>query len=121
MVNEVRDVQQRFDQAELMADQDTLRELIAEDFQSIGPKGFVLNKEQWIGRHGHFTYHELNTSEVDVRRYGDHTAIVRNVQRNRATYQGEESVVATRVSQVWVHHAGSWRLVAIQFSPLAEK
>ncbi|HMA46173.1 MAG TPA: hypothetical protein VKP11_03055, partial [Frankiaceae bacterium] len=65
----------------------------------IGPKGFVLDKEQWIARHVHFTYHALDTSELDVRSYGD-TAIVRDVQRNRATYKDQHVQVSTRVSQV---------------------
>src|SRR5215218_8523854 len=69
-MDDVREVQDRFDQAERTADLDTLRELIAEDFLSIGPRGFVLDKPQWIDRHQEFTYHELETSEMDVRADG---------------------------------------------------
>lgn len=119
MSDDVRAVQDRFDRAELTGDRETLRELIADDFLSIGPRGFVLDKEQWIHRHGEFSYQSLETSEMDVRRYGD-TAVVRDVQRNRATYGGQQVAVSTRVSQVWVRQDGRWRLVAIQFSPLAE-
>ena len=115
----VREVQERFDEAERSADLDTLRELIAEDFLSIGPRGFVLDKSQWIERHGEFAYQALDTSELDVRRYGD-TAVVRDVQRNRATWRDQDVRVDTRVSQVWVRLDGRWQLVAIQFSPLAE-
>jgi hypothetical protein len=118
-MDDVPEVQERFDKAEVDADRETLRELIANDFLSIGPKGFVMNKEEWIGRHGLFTYHELNTSEMDIRRYGD-TAVVRDVQRNRATWQNDEVRVNSRVSQVWVRGSKGWQLVAIQFSPLAE-
>jgi ketosteroid isomerase-like protein len=118
-MNDVREVQDRFDQAERTADLDTLRELISEDFLSIGPRGFVLDKQQWIDRHREFTYHALDTSEMDVRRYGD-TAVVRDVQRNRATWRDQQVQVATRVSQVWVRRADRWQLVAIQFSPLAD-
>ena len=114
----VREVQERFDEAERSADLDTLRELIAEDFLSIGPRGFLLDKDQWIDRHEHFRYQRLETGEVDVRRYGD-TAIVRNVQRNRATYRDQQVAVDTRVSQVWIRRDADWRLVAIQFSPLS--
>jgi hypothetical protein len=112
--------QQRFDAAELAADTETLQELLAEDFLSIGPKGFVLTKSEWIDRHVHFTYHALDTDDVDIRTYNSDTAIVRNVQRNRATYQGNESEIAVRVSQTWVRQGGAWRLAGIQFSPLAE-
>lgn len=119
-MDDVRQIQDRFDHAELTGDRETLRELIADDFLSIGPRGFVLDKEQWINRHDEFTYHVLDTGEVDVRTYDGDVAIVRDVQRNRATYQGHDVAVNTRVSQVWVRHDGRWQLVAIQFSPLAE-
>jgi ketosteroid isomerase-like protein len=118
-MDDVREVQERFDQAELTGDRDTLGDLIVDDFQSIGPRGFVLTKEQWIGRHGEFVYNELATSDMSVHDYGE-TAIVRNIQRNRATYQGRDVAVNTRVSQVWVVQGDRWRLAAIQFSPLAD-
>lgn len=118
-MDDVRAVQDRFDHAELAGDRETLRELIADDFLSIGPRGFVLDKDQWIDRHDEFTYRQLETSEMDVRHYGD-TAVVRDIQRNRATYRDQHVAVNTRVTQVWVRHDSRWRLVAIQFSPLAE-
>jgi ketosteroid isomerase-like protein len=118
MENAVRARQQAFDEAELAADTTALQELLTEDFLSIGPRGFVLTKEEWIGRHVHFTYHALDTSEVDVRLY-DRAAIVRNVQSNRATYSGEETQLQVRVSQTWVDQDGTWRLAGIQFSPMA--
>jgi ketosteroid isomerase-like protein len=115
----IRELQKEFDEAELHADAETLRRLIADDFLSIGPKGFVLDKAGWIGRHVHFEYHAVDTSEMDIRVY-DKAAIVRNIQRNRATYKGEEMDLAMRVGQVWVEQGGDWRLAAIQFSPLAD-
>ncbi len=118
-MDDVREIQDRFDRAELTADRETLRELLADDFLSIGPRGFVLDKDQWIGRHGEFRYQSLETSEMDIRRYGD-TAGVRDVQRNRATYGGQQVAVNTRVGQVWVRQGDRWGLVAIQFSPLVE-
>lgn len=116
---EVQQVQGRFDRAELAADLDTLTELIAEDFLSIGPKGFVMDKAEWIARHVHFDYHALDIRETDVRGYGD-TVIVRNVQRNRAQWRDEQVQVNTRVTQVWVRQPLGWRLASIQFSPLDE-
>ncbi len=119
MEDTILTLQREFDRAELHADTEMLHRLIADDFLSIGPKGFVLNKEEWLGRHVHFKYLAVDTSEVDVRLY-EKAAIVRNIQRNRATYKGEESEFATRVSQIWVDQSGEWRLAGIQFSPLAD-
>jgi hypothetical protein len=114
----VRGLQVEFDRAELEADAETLERLIAEDFLSIGPKGFVLDKDEWIGRHVHFTYHALDVSDMDIRLYDD-TAVIRTIQRNRASYKDQEVALAVRVSQVWVRQGADWRLAAIQFSPLA--
>lgn len=115
----IRNLQQKFDEAELHGDTGILPQLIADDFLSIGPKGFVLTKQEWIDRHEHFKYLKLETSETDVRLY-DKTAIVRNIQRNKAVYKDQPIDIATRVMQVWVDIDGQWKLAGIQFSPLAE-
>ncbi len=115
----IAQLQARFDDAELNGDRETLRELIAGDFLSIGPKGFVLDKEEWISRHDRFTYRALSTSDMDIRVY-EGMAIVRDIQRNKADYDDSHIEVNTRVSQVWIQQQGHWQLAAIQFSPLAE-
>lgn len=115
----VADAQRRFDDAELRDDRAALDELIDAGFLSIGPKGFVLDKAQWIARHDHFRYHELDVSEMDVRTFPS-AAIVRSVQRNHADSSGHDVRIATRVSQTWVQRAGAWRIAGIQFSPLAD-
>jgi hypothetical protein len=119
MEDVIRARQREFDRAELGADDGALRRLIADDFQSIGPKGFVMDKEAWVGRHVHFKYLALETSELTVRCY-DRAAVARFVQRNRAVYQGREMEHTTRVSEVWVEQGGAWRLAGIQFSPMAD-
>ncbi|MFD0559540.1 uncharacterized protein DUF4440 [Stackebrandtia endophytica] len=117
--DEVRRAQQRFDAAELADDREVLAELLHRDFLSIGPRGFLLDRQQWIDRHDRFQYHELDVDEMDVRMFDD-AAIVRSVQRNRATSSGRDVQVSTRVSQTWVTTDGRWLLAGIQFSPLAE-
>lgn len=112
-------LQARFDDAELKGDRETLRELIASDFLSIGPKGFVLDKEQWINRHDRFAYRALSTSDMDIHVY-EGAAIVRDIQRNKADYDHSHIEVNTRVSQTWIREQGRWQLAGIQFSPLAE-
>jgi hypothetical protein len=119
MNDAIRDLQNQFDKAELDADVETLDRLLADDFLSIGPKGYILDKRGWIDRHVHFKYEKLETSEMDIRLFGS-AAIVRNIQRNRATMDDKQVELAVRVSQVWVNMEEQWRLAAIQFSPLAE-
>jgi hypothetical protein len=88
-----------------------------DDFRSIGEQGHVLDKTQWIARHTDFQFRSLRTTEVSVRRY-DRTAILRGVQSVEATWQGQPLTLTVRLSQVWVHQDGGWRLAAIQFSSL---
>jgi hypothetical protein len=117
VIADIRELQQAFDDAELHADTDRLNTLLADDFISIGERGFQLDKRQWIARHADFAYLSLDTAELDVRRY-DHAAIVRCVQRSRGTWRGDAMTLAVRLSQVWIELPGGWRLAGIQFSPL---
>ena len=118
VADDILELQRAFDDAELRADAGRLGELLADDFLSIGEQGYQLDKRQWIGRHADFRYLAIDTSEVDVRRY-DKAAIVRCVQRSRATWQGSQLTLAVRMSQVWVAQSGGWRLAGLQFSSLA--
>jgi ketosteroid isomerase-like protein len=79
----------------------------------------VLNKEQWINRHKQFRYEQLDTSEMNIRLYGD-TAIVTDTQKNKATFNNEPVSLSVRVSQVWIHENSQWKRASIQFSPMAE-
>lgn len=117
--DDIRDRQRAFDAAELAGDTAALEKLLTDDFHSIGPKGFVLGKAEWIGRHGYFTYLTLDVSDVHVRVYGK-AAVVHNIQRNTATHRDDLVKVDTRVGQFWIEQDGEWRLAAIQFSPLDE-
>ncbi|WP_221623173.1 nuclear transport factor 2 family protein [Micromonospora globispora] len=117
MTTDIRQLRQAFDDAELHADTDRLNTLLADDFVSIGERGFQLDKRQWIERHADFAYLSLETAELDVRYY-DRAAIVRCVQRSRATWRGEVMTLAVRLSQVWIELPDGWQLAGIQFSSL---
>jgi len=119
MKDMILNLQQQFDQAELHADTNALQTLLAEDFRSIGPKGFVLDKLQWIGRHTQFRYLQLETAETEVRLYPG-AAIVTNMQHNKATYNGNQRELSVRVAQVWIKIDDNWQLASIQFSPMAD-
>ncbi len=118
MDDSVRRAQDEFDDAERRGDKETLRRLLADDFVSIGPRGFLMDKQQWVDRHDRFAYEEQRVDEMDVRLYGE-TAVVRDIHRDKARYADHHVEIETRVSQVWVRQDGPWRLAAIQFSPLA--
>ena len=116
MTSDVHRLHRAFDEAELHADADTLRTLLADDFRSVGDQGQVLDKAQWIGKFADFAYVSLESSDVEVRDYG-HAAIVRCVQRSRSTWRGQEMELTVRAGQTWVELPEGWRLAALQFSP----
>jgi ketosteroid isomerase-like protein len=117
VTDDIIELQRAFDDAELHGDASRLSALLADDFLSIGEQGFQLGKREWIARHREFRYLSIETTEVDVRRY-DKTAIVRCVQRSRASWRGDPMTLAVRLSQVWIQQPDGWRLAAIQFSTL---
>jgi ketosteroid isomerase-like protein len=59
--------------AELGGDTASLKEILADDFVAVGPRGFVLNGEQWIARHEaeNLRYRSFGRDEAEVRTYGD--------------------------------------------------
>ncbi len=117
MMNEIMQVMSEFHQAELHGRRDQLAGLLTEDFTSIGERGYVLDKAQWIDRHDEFRYLSVDLTDLTVRTY-DRTAIAVAIQHSTAVWQGNPMDLWTRVSQVWVQLDGTWRLAAIQFSSL---
>ena len=117
MTDEILTVQHAFDDAELHGDTARLESLLADDFRSIGERGYVLNKPQWIDRHTDFRYLRVDISETEVHRYGT-TAIVRCAQRCSAVWRDTTMALSVRVGHVWIRQDPGWQLAAIQFSTL---
>src|SRR2546427_10381304 len=57
--------------AELQGDVAVLDRILAADFIGIGPRGFVLNRQAWLGRHasGDFKYLSMEQRDPNVRQY----------------------------------------------------
>ena len=64
--------------AELDGDVGSLEEVLADDFVAVGPRGFVLTREQWIARHetGSLRYRSFGLDEAEVRTYEDAAILV---------------------------------------------
>ena len=106
--------------AELQGDVAVLDRILAADFIGIGPRGFVLNREAWLGRHASsdFKYLSLEQRDPIVRTYTD-SAILLVTEESETTYKGAPvSVGALRASYTFVRIRGSWRLAGAQYSPI---
>jgi ketosteroid isomerase-like protein len=110
--------------AELSGDTVSLGRILADDFVAIGPRGFMLTKEQWLSRHdsGSLTYKAFGWDEVSVRVHGD-AAIMIGRQTARAVYEDgdvrHEIQDQFRATLVFVEEAGRWLLLGLHLSPIA--
>ncbi len=89
------------------------------DFAGIGPRGFMLAKDEWLERFtsGRLKYEYLEWDEVKVRVYGD-AAVVTGRVRQEVSYQGQGMESDLRAMLVFVKQEGQWRLASVQMSPI---
>ncbi|UQN28250.1 nuclear transport factor 2 family protein [Brachybacterium kimchii] len=105
--------------AERGCDARTTETLLTEDFQGIGPVGFQLSRDAWIGRlsSGDLRYDELSLNEVTIREHGDCALVIA-----RLDVRGEargHPLPTTRTTFSVVSVGGDWRIAGIQHSFIA--
>jgi ketosteroid isomerase-like protein len=109
--------------AELRGDTSLLGETLADDFVGVGPRGFMLTKDQWLLRHdtGSLRYEFFGLDEAQVRIYGD-AAITVCRQSARGVYEDENGRFDLddqfRATLVFVRQEGRWQLAGLQLSPI---
>lgn len=116
---EVRDLSERWAEAERTSDAQALAGLATSDLTLIGPVGFVLERTAWLDRFGaHGLQMESLDWQVDsIRVHGD-SAVVLGRQTQRASFAGQRADGQFRVGIVAVRGATGWLLAAIQYSML---
>jgi uncharacterized protein (TIGR02246 family) len=110
--------------AELRGDTVTLGRILADDFVAVGPRGFMLSKEQWLSRHdsGNLTYEAFEWDEVTVRVHGDAAVIIGRETVSAVPEDGEvrhEIQDQFRATLVFVEEQGRWLLLGLHLSPIA--
>ena len=118
---EVQDLVQRWAAAERAGDAAALDTLLDPQFVGIGPRGFVLTREQWLERYrtGSLQNQAFAWEDVQVRDYSD-AAVAVGVQAQQTTYQGHDSSGRFRGTLVTVRKDGRWLIAGVHLSPLAE-
>jgi ketosteroid isomerase-like protein len=117
---EIRDLGERWAEAEERADVETLDAMTVEDFTLVGPLGFILDKQQWLDRYrtGALVTRSLTWDQTTVRDYGD-TVIVVGRHSQQAAHRGTPSDGQFRGTHVLVRKGDRWLLAAIHLSPIA--
>jgi ketosteroid isomerase-like protein len=118
-VTAVRELSERWADAERRGDAAALEALTVADFTLVGPLGFVIDRAQWVdrARSGDFVTSTLDWDEVSVRAYGD-AAVVIGRHTQQATYKGQPSDGQFRATHIAVRTDDGWRLAGMHLSPI---
>ena len=110
----------RWTDAERSGDPETLAPLLADDFVLVGPLGFMLDKQQFLGsrRSGDLKHDSFTFDDVQVRVYGD-SAVVVGTQTQKSAYQGRDASGRFRVTLITTQQRKRWVLVGVHLSPIA--
>ncbi|HEY5832499.1 nuclear transport factor 2 family protein [Streptomyces sp.] len=105
-------------EAERRGDVAALDALLTDDFTAVGPRGFVLDKKQWLDRYasGALIHDAFTWDEVTTRQYG-RAAVAVGVQAQQSIYDGRDADGSFRVTQMIVEEDGAWKLAAVHLSP----
>jgi|SRR5580700_711402 hypothetical protein len=118
---EISELIDSLESAELRGDVSYLDEHLSEDFIGVGPRGFLLTKQEWVGRHrsGDLKYTSLYTDEIVVHLVKDEVVVATGKEMSSARYQGNDMPPDQfRFMMVFVKEDGDWRLGGKQLSPI---
>jgi ketosteroid isomerase-like protein len=105
--------------AERREDVAFLRESLTDDFVGIGPLGFMLTKDQWLGRYeGGLSYDSFAIDEVAVRFYGG-AAVATCRQSQAGEFRGNDASGEFRATLIFTEQERRWLLAGLHLSPIA--
>jgi ketosteroid isomerase-like protein len=114
---EISKLGQRWAHAELHGDAAGLDDLLAADFTGVGPRGFILTRNQWLQRYlsGDLKNTKFSWGDTTVRGYGD-VAVAIGVQDQVAEYNSHPASGRFRVTLVAIRQQGNWRIASVHIS-----
>ena len=120
MEDNLEKLAQDLTEAERRNDVAFLAHSLADDFVGIGPRGFMLTKDEWLARHksGDLRYESFELDEVKIRVYGD-AAVLTGRETTKVKYRGQDQQGQFRTTEIFVKQHGQWRLAGLQLSPIA--
>lgn len=125
--DEVRAAFERFQEAFLAADAETLAALLTDDYRHTNGASAPIGKREWLrwvdGRRarvdtGTLVHDVYAVEELVVSLHGD-AAVVTGRARGRGRDGERDFAVDVRFTQIWVRDAGAWRRAAFQDAQVA--
>jgi ketosteroid isomerase-like protein len=115
----VHDLGRRWAEAEQRADVGTLDALTTDDLPLVGPRGFVLDKQQWLHRYrtGALITRSPALQESRTRHYGD-TAIVVGLHTQQASHEGRAVDGRFRATHLAARRGDRRLLTGLHLSPV---
>ena len=118
-MSELQEISSRWAKAQASNDAAAEAPLLHERFMAVGPRGFVLDRAQWLGRYeGGLRNESFEWSDVGEREV-DGCGLLIGVQKQTSSYQGLPSVGQFRVTQVWLKENDAWQMASIQLSEIS--
>jgi uncharacterized protein (TIGR02246 family) len=117
---DILDMVRRWAEAERRMDSDGLDGLLVADFVAVGPRGFVLTRDQWLERYrtGALQNASFELQDAQVRDYGT-AAVVVGTQAQQTSYRGQDSSGRFRATLVAVRSDDRWLVAGVHLSPTA--
>jgi uncharacterized protein (TIGR02246 family) len=117
---DVLDLVGRWAAAEQGNDAEALDGLLADDFVGVGPAGFVLGRDQWLGRFGNgLENRSFAVEDAHVREYGT-AAVVVGVLAQETSFQGRDNSGRFRLTLVAVRPTDRWLLAGAHIGMLQQ-
>jgi ketosteroid isomerase-like protein len=105
--------------AERQNDAHSLDDDLTDDFLFVGPAGFILDKDQFLGR---FDSGDLKTTSFDISgltlREHDNLAIAVGVWTQETTFRNRPNNGNFRLTAVFTGSGDSWQVIGAQLSPM---
>jgi ketosteroid isomerase-like protein len=119
----VRDLEDRLNEAIVQGDVATFDRLFADDFTHTSQDGTFRTRAEWLkGRvQGKSNYVSYEVADRQIRVYGE-TAVVTGLAK--PSWREDDGSLASgkfRLLRVWVKRAGHWQVVAFQSTRISEK
>jgi hypothetical protein len=105
-----------------IGDKELLGQRVAPGCRIVGPKGFLIDRDEWISSHDGRLFRQLRleTLASEVSDY-ERTATRLDLQRSECLFDGEHISGLFRVLSVWRHEAAGWQLTLIQYTAVSEE